>query len=121
MAYWGVAAGKDLDVLSVVNPVLKELRDATGETASFFRSEGEHRVCVAVAETRHALRRSRDGGAAVGGPDTGRSRRAGAREPARALRGGLVHPGEIGGGDRLSIVDLFSMRTVIEDVRDWMR
>ena len=57
MAYWGAAAGKDLDVLGVVNPVLKELRDATGETATFFRSEGTHRVCVAIAETRHALRR----------------------------------------------------------------
>lgn len=57
MAYWGAAAGKDLDVLSVVNPVLKELRDATGETACFFRAEGHHRVCIAVAETRHALRR----------------------------------------------------------------
>ena len=57
MAYWGAAAGKDLDVLAVVNPVLKELRDATGETACFFRAHGEHRVCVAVAETHHALRR----------------------------------------------------------------
>lgn len=57
MAYWGAAAGKDLDVLGVVNPVLKDLRDITGETACFFRAEGTHRVCVAVAETRHALRR----------------------------------------------------------------
>ncbi len=57
MAYWGAAAGKDLDVLSVVNPVLKDLRDATGETACFFRAEGHHRVCIAVAQTRHALRR----------------------------------------------------------------
>ncbi|MGW5645291.1 IclR family transcriptional regulator [Saccharopolyspora sp. NPDC003752] len=58
MAYWGAAAGKDLDVLGVVNPVLKDLRDATGETACFFRVEGEQRVCVAVAETHHALRRA---------------------------------------------------------------
>lgn len=57
MAYWGAAAGKDLDVLSVINPVLKNLRDVTGETASFFRAEGAVRVCIAVAVTHHALRR----------------------------------------------------------------
>lgn len=57
MAYWAAAAAKELDVLAVVNPVLKDLRDATGETACFFRVEGEHRVCIAVADTHHALRR----------------------------------------------------------------
>src|ERR1044072_7594557 len=31
MAYWAATATKDLDVLSVVNPVLKEMRDKTGE------------------------------------------------------------------------------------------
>ncbi|HEY0452023.1 IclR family transcriptional regulator [Actinophytocola sp.] len=57
MACWAATAAKDLDVLDVVNPVLKDLRDLTGETACFFRAEGPHRVCIAVAETRHALRR----------------------------------------------------------------
>lgn len=57
MAYWAATATKDLDVLSVVNPVLKEVRDLTGETACFFRPEQDYRVCVAIAETRHALRR----------------------------------------------------------------
>ena len=57
MAYWAATALKDLDVLSVVNPVLKELRDKTGETACFFKVEQSFRVCVAVAETHHALRR----------------------------------------------------------------
>ncbi|MBT2412473.1 IclR family transcriptional regulator [Streptomyces sp. ISL-12] len=57
MAYWAAAASKDLDVLKVVNPVLKSLRDRTGETACFFRAEGTQRVCIAVAETPHALRR----------------------------------------------------------------
>lgn len=57
MAYWAAAAARELDVLDVVNPVLKDLRDRTEETACFFRAEGEHRVCIAVAETRHALRR----------------------------------------------------------------
>jgi DNA-binding IclR family transcriptional regulator len=57
MAYWAATAVKDLDVLSVVNPVLKEIRDKTGETACFFKVEQTFRVCVALAETRHALRR----------------------------------------------------------------
>ena len=57
MAYWAASAVKDLDVLPVVNPVLKEIRDKTGETASFFKVEQDFRVCMAVAETRHALRR----------------------------------------------------------------
>jgi DNA-binding IclR family transcriptional regulator len=57
MAYWAATATKDLDVLSVVNPVLKEIRDKTGETACFFKVEQTFRVCVAIAETRHALRR----------------------------------------------------------------
>jgi DNA-binding IclR family transcriptional regulator len=57
MAYWAAAAARELDVLEVVNPVLRDLRDVTEETACFFRPEGEHRVCIAVAETRHALRR----------------------------------------------------------------
>ncbi|MFY0409353.1 IclR family transcriptional regulator [Solicola sp. PLA-1-18] len=57
MAYWAAAAVKDLDELAVVNAVLKELRDATGESACFFVAEGHQRVCVAVAQTRHPLRR----------------------------------------------------------------
>ena len=57
MSYWAATALKDLDVLAVVNPVLKEIRDKTGETACFFKVEQNFRVCVAVAETRHALRR----------------------------------------------------------------
>ena len=57
MAYWAAAAAREVDVLAVVNPVLKDLRDVTGETACFFRVEGGHRVCIAVAETRHGLRR----------------------------------------------------------------
>jgi len=57
MAYWAAAAARELDVLDVVNPVLKDLRDLTEETSCFFKTEGEQRVCIAVAETRHALRR----------------------------------------------------------------
>jgi DNA-binding IclR family transcriptional regulator len=57
MAYWAAPAVKGVDVLTIVNPVLRELRDATGETACFFREEQGFRVCVGMAETRHALRR----------------------------------------------------------------
>jgi DNA-binding IclR family transcriptional regulator len=57
MSYWAATAIKDLDVLSILNPVLKEIRDKTTETACFFKVEQNFRVCVAIAETRHALRR----------------------------------------------------------------
>ncbi|MCW2295382.1 IclR family transcriptional regulator [Rhodococcus erythropolis] len=57
MAYWAATATRDLNVLAVVNPILKEIRDVTGETACFFRVEQNYRVCVAVAETHYALRR----------------------------------------------------------------
>jgi DNA-binding IclR family transcriptional regulator len=57
MSYWAATARKDVDVLAIVNPVLKEVRDKTGETACFFTVEQTYRVCVAVAETHHALRR----------------------------------------------------------------
>ena len=57
VAYWAATATKDLDVLAVVNPVLKEIRDKIGETACFFKVEKNFRVCVAIAETHHALRR----------------------------------------------------------------
>jgi DNA-binding IclR family transcriptional regulator len=57
MSYWAATARKDVDVLAVVNPVLKEIRDKTTETACFFTVEQNFRVCIAVAETQHALRR----------------------------------------------------------------
>ncbi|OZF00887.1 IclR family transcriptional regulator [Rhodococcoides fascians] len=57
MSYWAATAAKDLDVLSIVTPILKNLRDETTETTCFFRAEQHYRVCVALAETRHPLRR----------------------------------------------------------------
>jgi DNA-binding IclR family transcriptional regulator len=57
MAYWAASAMKDLDILTILKPVLNEMRDTTGETACFFRVEQSYRVCVAIAETHHALRR----------------------------------------------------------------
>ncbi|NIL78894.1 IclR family transcriptional regulator [Rhodococcus sp. B10] len=57
MSFWAATAAKDLDVLSTVTPSLKSLRNETTETACFFRAEQNYRVCVALAETRHPLRR----------------------------------------------------------------
>lgn len=57
MAYWAAPAVKGVDVLDLLLPVLRELRDVTGETTCFFRAEQEYRVCVAMAETDHPLRR----------------------------------------------------------------
>lgn len=57
MAYWAGAAARGVDLLELAGPLLRELRETTGETAALFRTEGGHRVCIAVAETRHALRR----------------------------------------------------------------
>ena len=57
MAYWAASAMKDLDILTILKPILTEIRDTTGETACFFRIEQQYRVCVAIAETQHALRR----------------------------------------------------------------
>ncbi|WP_231567669.1 IclR family transcriptional regulator [Sinomonas humi] len=56
-AYWAAPATRGLDELEVIKPVLEGLRDLTGETVSLFRLEENFRVCVAMAETRHALRR----------------------------------------------------------------
>lgn len=56
-AYWAAPATRGLDVLDIIRPVLEALRDETGETVALFRLERDARVCVAMAETRHALRR----------------------------------------------------------------
>ena len=57
MSFGAAAVVKDLDVLSILQPVLNQIRDETTETASFFKVEQNFRVCVAIAETRQALRR----------------------------------------------------------------
>lgn len=56
-AYWAAPATRGLDELEIIKPVLQGLRDLTGETVALFRLEENVRVCVAMAETRHALRR----------------------------------------------------------------
>jgi DNA-binding IclR family transcriptional regulator len=57
MAYWAAPASRGIDRLQAVTPALQQLRDLTGETACFFIREGPCRVCVAMAETTHAIRR----------------------------------------------------------------
>ncbi|MCU1532525.1 MAG: putative transcriptional regulator, IclR family [Arthrobacter sp.] len=57
MAYWAAPATRGMEVLDIIGPLLKTLRDTTGETTCFFKAEQHYRVCVALADTRHALRR----------------------------------------------------------------
>lgn len=57
VAYWAAPVSSSMGILDAVSPALESLRDASGETACFFRREGPYRVCVAIAETRHAIRR----------------------------------------------------------------
>ncbi|MET0474116.1 MAG: IclR family transcriptional regulator [Mycobacterium sp.] len=57
MAYWAAPASRGIDRLRAVTPALQELREITGETACFFVREGPYRVCVAIEETAHAIRR----------------------------------------------------------------
>jgi DNA-binding IclR family transcriptional regulator len=57
LGYWAAPAAAGLDISDVVAPAVTALRDDTGETACFFRREGDLRVCVAMAETLHAIRR----------------------------------------------------------------
>lgn len=58
MAYWAAPASHGMEILDLVKPVLQELRDETGETTAFFQASMGYRVCVALAETRHLLRRT---------------------------------------------------------------
>jgi DNA-binding IclR family transcriptional regulator len=57
MSFWAAPATQDLDRLEILKPVLTDLRDRLGETTCFFESSMHYRVCVAMAETHHMLRR----------------------------------------------------------------
>ncbi|WP_407662888.1 IclR family transcriptional regulator [Mycobacterium tilburgii] len=56
VAYWAAPVASSMGLIDAVTPALESLRDASGETACFFRREGQFRVCVALAETRHGIR-----------------------------------------------------------------
>ncbi|WP_435159499.1 IclR family transcriptional regulator [Amycolatopsis sacchari] len=55
----GVAARAAMSnqLQALLLPALTSLRDTTGETVSFHRRVGDHRVCVAGLESRHQIRR----------------------------------------------------------------
>lgn len=58
MSYWAAPATHGVEILETVKPVLNELRDSLGETVCFYQSSMDYRVCVAMAETTHMLRRA---------------------------------------------------------------
>jgi DNA-binding IclR family transcriptional regulator len=55
IAELAAAAGEDR-LLAVAQPILNQLRDATGESAQLYRRQADTRVCVAVAERSTGLR-----------------------------------------------------------------
>ena len=60
----GAAAGEDR-LLAAAAPALAALRDATGESAQFYKRQGDQRICVAVAERLSGLRDSVPVGSAL--------------------------------------------------------
>ncbi|MGH3157387.1 MAG: IclR family transcriptional regulator [Streptosporangiaceae bacterium] len=55
IAELAAAAGEDR-LLAVAQPILNQLRDATGESAQLYRRQADTRVCVAAAERSTGLR-----------------------------------------------------------------
>ncbi|OZI18699.1 IclR family transcriptional regulator [Bordetella genomosp. 9] len=53
------------NVLEVVQPVLRELSDATGESATFYVREGKQRICLARVEGPRSIRHHVRVGAAL--------------------------------------------------------
>lgn len=54
---WATPGTFGLDIVRLIKPVLQQLRDETGETASLYTRDGAFRTIVAVAETRHVVMR----------------------------------------------------------------
>ena len=52
----GRAAADAFPLLSIAVPVLRRLRDGTGESAQLFVADGDQRLCVAAVESAHELR-----------------------------------------------------------------
>lgn len=52
----GRAAAAARPIGELAEPVLAELRDATGESAQLYMRQGGHRVCVAALDSPHELR-----------------------------------------------------------------
>ncbi len=54
---WAAVARQGLGLLETAMPVLKTLRDETGESAGLFVRDGRSRVCIGLAESTHAVGR----------------------------------------------------------------
>lgn len=52
---WAAIARRGMDLVSLAQPVLQGLRDTTDESAYLYVRHGLHSVCVAVAESHHAV------------------------------------------------------------------
>lgn len=52
----GRAAEGGLGLVASAEPIIEALRDQTGESAQLYLRDGDHRVCVASAESTHGLR-----------------------------------------------------------------
>jgi DNA-binding IclR family transcriptional regulator len=61
----GRAAAEGQGLVSAAAPVLRRLRDATGESAQLYVPDGDHRICVASLESPHGLRTIVDVGAVL--------------------------------------------------------
>ncbi|MFI6078633.1 IclR family transcriptional regulator [Actinoplanes sp. NPDC051343] len=54
---WAAPGSFGLDLVQLTRPVLRDLRDQTGETACLYVRGGGFRTVVALAETRHVVMR----------------------------------------------------------------
>ncbi len=54
---WAAVARQGLGLLDTATPVLKALRDDTGESAGLFVRDGANRVCIGLAESSKAVGR----------------------------------------------------------------
>ncbi len=52
----GHAATRGQALVEAATPILRELRDRTGESAQLYVRHGDHRICVASLESPHGLR-----------------------------------------------------------------
>ena len=52
----GRAAEAGQGLIAAADPILRTLRDRTGESAQLYLRDGDHRVCVASSESPHGLR-----------------------------------------------------------------
>ncbi len=54
---WSAPGSFGLDMVRLTRPSLRQLRDATGETACLYVRDGAYRTVVALAETHHVVTR----------------------------------------------------------------